>query len=440
MRIIPTPFHILFSVFLTAIFAAGAFAQNSPNPLLSELKSSDVKIRAKAVQVMGNSGDTSTVPALTGALTDPSSKVRKEVIVALAKLHTNACLDGLVTATRDSDPDVRAVAVHAIVGWYTGNIPSLGFRGVVKKSYNGAKGWFQTNTTRVNPGTHLDPRAVSALVAAMNDTRSIQAARDAALGLGILTARSAVPDLVKAAHSTDADLASNALDSLGKIKDVSAGPQLVDLLDSPSNEVRQSACITVGILRTKSAVPKLQQIYHTDANTGIRKAALDGLAFIGDPASDSVFIQALSSKDSDERTYAAEGLARARDVQAAPDLARRMAIEKNAGVRLAILFAEVSIGQTQHLRDLVDTLTSRTRGDVAQSYLIELTRQKNLLAAIYPFLNDSNSTIRRRVCVVLMYSGDASSLAPLSHLAHDRNSDVAAAALRATQAIRARTR
>ncbi|MGH9449953.1 MAG: HEAT repeat domain-containing protein, partial [Terriglobia bacterium] len=76
----------------------------------------------------------------------------------------------------------------------------------------------------------------------------------------------------------------------------------------------------------------------------------------------------------------------------------------------------------------------------AQSYLIELTRQKNLLAAIYPFLNDSNSTIRRRVCVVLMYSGDASSLAPLSHLAHDRNSDVAAAALRATQAIRARTR
>ncbi|MGH9397014.1 MAG: HEAT repeat domain-containing protein [Terriglobia bacterium] len=424
---------------LIAVLGLAAFGQQTANPLTSELKSSDANIRAKAVHVMGDSGDTSTVPALTAALTDPSSKVRKEVIVALAKLHTNASLDGLVSATRDSDPDVRTLAVHAVVGWYTGNIPSLGFRGMVKKGYSSAKGWFQTNTTRISPGMRLDPRAVSALVAAMNDTRSIQAARDAALGLGILVARSAVPDLIKAAHSPDEDLASNSLDALAKIKDVSAGPQLVDLLDSPSKEVRQSACISVGILRTKSAVPKLLQIYQTDTDKNTRKAALDGLAFIGDPASDGVFVQALSSKDSDERIYAAEGIARARDTAAANDLEKRMSIEKNAGVKLAILFAQTSIGQTQHLRDLVDTLTSRTRGDVAQSYLIELTRQKNLLAAIYPFLNDSNATIRRRVCVVLMYSGNASSVAPLSQLEHDRNNDVAAAALRATQAIRTRT-
>ncbi|MDE3180864.1 MAG: HEAT repeat domain-containing protein [Acidobacteriota bacterium] len=433
-----TLFYVLLSSVLFSMPGVSAAPQNS-NPLVGALKSSSAKIRAKTVRAIGNSGDVSAVPDLIKELNDPSTQVRKEVIVALAKLHSNAALGGLVTATRDTDPDVRTLAVHAVVGWYTGNIPSLGFRGMVKKSYGSAKGWFQTDTKRINPGTPLDPRAVSALIGAMNDSRSIQAARDAASGLGILMARSAVPDLIKAAHSPDADLASNALDSLGKIKDVSAGPQLVGLLDSPSKEVRQSACITTGILRTRSAVPKLLQIYQTDTDSNTRKAALDGLAFIGDPSSNNVFLQALSSKDSDERTYAAEGIARSADSSASGALANRMAVEKNKGVKLAILFAQTSIGQTQHLRDLVDAMTSRTRGDVAQSYLVELTRRKTLLHSIYPYLNDSNATIRRRVANVLMYSGDASSLAPLAPLEHDRNSDVAAAALRASQAIRSRT-
>lgn len=432
-------FIVIFCAALAVTPGVPAFAQQNAHPLAGALKSSDAKIRAKAVRAMGESGDASVVPDLVAALSDPSANVRKEVIVALSRLHTNACLDGLVKATRDSDPDVRTLAVHAVVGWYTGNIPSLGFRGMVTRSFNSAKGWFQTDTTRIRPGTELDPRAVSALEAAMSDVQSIQAARDAALGLGILTARGAVPDLIKAAHSPDADLASNALDSLGKIKDVSAGPQLVDLLDSQNNQVRQSACVTVGILRTRAAVPKLTQIYQSDTNGGTRKAALDGLAFIGDSASNPVFLQALSSKDSDERTYAAEGIARSRDTAAAGALAKRAGVEKKAGVKLAILFAQVSIGQAQHLRDLVDSLKSRTRGDVAQSYLTELARRKEMLAALYPYLNDSNATIRQRLCAVMMYSGDASSLAPLSPLTHDRNSDVAAAALRATQAIRART-
>ncbi|MGH9407752.1 MAG: HEAT repeat domain-containing protein [Terriglobia bacterium] len=416
-----------------------ARSQQAVNPLTDELKSTDANIRARAARDLGNSGDTSTVPALTAALKDPSTKVRKSVIVALEKLHTTGALDGLVFASHDSDPDVRTLAVDALVGWYTGNVPALGFSGTFKRSYNNTVAWIQNDTTRVSPGIRVDPRSISALEAALEDTRSIQASRDAARGLGILTAREAVPQLVKAAHSPDEELAVDSLDSLSKIKEISAGPQVADLLDSPSKSVRQSACITVGILRTQSAVPKLQQIYQTDTDKNTRNAALDGLAFIGNPSSDPVFLTALQSPDRDQREYAAEGLARARDSAALNALNQRMSVEKHAGVRLAILFALVSIGQTQRLRDLVDALDSRTHGDVAQSYLIELTRRKDLLAAVYPYLNDSNSTIRRKLCVVLMYSGDASSLSHLSPLTHDRNNDVAAAALRATQAIRSRT-
>jgi HEAT repeat protein len=416
-----------------------AAGQQTTNPLVEELKSPDAGIRANAARQLGESGDTSTVPALAAELTDPSSKVRSEVIVALAKLHTNASLDALLQATHDTDPSVRLLGVESVIGWYTGNIPALGFGGIVSRQYHTAIHRFQGTVTRVTPGTLIDPRAVAALVEAMKDTRSIEAARKAAWGLGLLGARSAVPALVGAAHSFDADLAVNALNALGEIKDTSAGPQLIDLLDSTDNSVVQTAAVTVGILRTKSAVPKLQSLYQNARNRQNRVAALEGLAFIGDPSSYSTLISALSSPNPDEREAAAEGLGRTGNQQALPELEARMHVEKKEDVRLAILFAETALGQTQHLGRLVDTLSSRTRGNVAQSYLVELARNKAVLQDLYPYLRSRDAVTRRRLCYVLMYSGDASSIQELQPLTRDRNGDVAAAALSALQAIRART-
>ena len=65
----------------------------------------------------------------------------------------------------------------------------------------------------------------------MKNTRDSGGSREATKGLGILLAQSATPDLVVAAHSSDSDLAREALNSLAKIKDRDSGPKLVDLLD-----------------------------------------------------------------------------------------------------------------------------------------------------------------------------------------------------------------
>jgi HEAT repeat protein len=434
-----TAARLIFPILLLAVAAGAARGQQSPNPLVQELSSPNAGIRAKAARQLGESGDTSVVPTLASDLSDPSAKVRNEVIVALVRLHTNPSLEAVLKATRDTDPDVRLLAVNAVIGWYTGNIPSLGFGGMVKQSYHNTLNRFQSDVTRINPGMYVDPKAIDALAAVMQDTRSIQAARRAAWGLGVLSARSAVLDLVKGAHSYDPDLSINALNALAKIKDISAGPQLVDLLDSTHNGVKQTAAITVGILRTRSSVPKLESIYQDDPNKENRAAALDGLAFVGDPSSYSVFISAISNPNADDREYAAEGLARASNRQALAALQNRMQVEKKEDVRLAILFAETALGENQHLGDLVEALSSRTRGSVAQSYLIELARQKSLLQNLYPDLRSSNAVIRRRLCYVLMYSGDASSVPEIQPLTRDRNGDVAAAALSALKAIRART-
>jgi HEAT repeat protein len=434
-------FCLLFlPVLLISLLAITAEAQQASQPLAQELKSPNASIRAKAARQLGESGDASVVPALTAALTDPSSKVRSEVIVALARLHTVQSLDGLLVATRDSDPDVRNLAVEAIVGWYTGNIPALGFGGMVKQSYHNARNRLSTRLTRISPGTEVDPKVISALEGAMQDTGSIQAARKSAWGLGVLAARPAVPSLVKAAHSYDPELAVNALNSLAKIRDVSAGPKLVDLLDSSNNQIKQSAAITIGVLRTKAAVQKLQSIYENDPNKDNRDAALNGLAFIGDPSSYNLFIKTLSSRSADERTDAAEGLARIGNSQALPALQKQMAVEKKGSVKVAILFAESALGEAQHLQGLVKALSSRTQSGAAEAYLIELARKKNLLQALYPYLKTKDSSARRGLCYVLTYSGDASSVPELQPLTHDRNGDVAAAALNAIRAIQSRTR
>lgn len=430
---------LFFALLLCWFPVARAAGQQNVNPLVEELKSPDASIRAKAAQQLGQSGDTSTVPALAAELTDPSSRVRSEVIVALAKLHTNGSLEALLKATRDTDPSVRLLAVEAVIGWYTGEIPSLGFGGMVSRNYRNAMNRFQGNPARVTPGTRVDPRAITALEQVMQDSRSIQAARKAASGLGVLPARSAVPDLVKAAHSYDPDLAINALNALGEIKDTSAGPQLVDLLESTHSGVVQTAAVTIGILRTRSALPKLEAMYRNDRRKENRAAALEGLAFIGDPSSYPVFVSALSSRNPDEREYAAEGLARTGNRGALPVLEGRMQVEKKEDVKLAILFAETALGQTRHLRQLVEALSSRTRGSVAQSYLVELARNKDVLQDLYPYLNSRDAGTRRRLCYVLMYSGDVSSIQQLQPLTRDRNGDVAAAAVSALRAIRART-
>ena len=109
-----------------------------------------------------------------------------------------------------------------------------------------------------------------------------------------------------------------------------------------------------------------------------------------------------------------------------------------AEARLALEFAMTSLGKPDYVNDLVNELSSRTRWDVAQTYLVELARTSGFLPKLYPYLQSSNAEVRKRLCTVLMFGGDQTSLAQLDRLAHDPNSDVAARALQAKRGLRAR--
>ncbi len=405
---------------------------------VEDLKNPNPKIRAKAAREIGQTGDPSAVPALISALSDPSAKVRQQVVVALASIRVPQSLQGLIQATSDNDSEVRWLAVKGIEGYYTGVTPKTGFFGYMQRQYRSTKRKFEGGTVHVNPGTVINPQAVSALERAMMDTQHLRAAQEATRALGILLARQAVPNLVLTAHSPHVNLAREALNSLAKIKDTSAGPKLVDLLSSSNRDIRQDAAVTVGILRARSAVPKLQAMYENAPNRQTRDKALEGLAYIGDPVSEPIFLKALYSPRALIRGYGAEGLGRAKDQQALPDLLRTAPAEKNASARLAMEFAITALGRNDYVSSLINALGSGQE-DAAQTYLVELARKPGFLSELYPYLNSRNADVRRRLCNVLMYDGNSTSIQPLEQLTHDPSSDVAAAALRALSAVRSRT-
>jgi len=437
---------VLISLLLTlspgsvALGAQGSSSQaQQESPWTALLNSPNVDTRVRAARDIGQSGDASQIPALTATLADPSVKVRKEVVIALARIHAPKSIDGLIPATKDPESDVRVLAVNALVYYYTGQSIGTGVTGFFKKGYQQAKSHFETDVTQVEPGTRVDPKVDAALDATMKDTRSIEPARAAAHGLGVLLARSTVPDLVKAAHSVDEDLAREALNALSKIKDLSAGPQLIELLDSTSTGILEDAAVTVGVLRCQAAAPKLRSIYENNSDKKVRENVLQGLADLGDPASVPLFTQSLVSSDKTTRALGAEGLGRAGDRKPVPELEKAVADEKDVNARLAMDFALTALGSNNYRNGLIQGLDSRIHGDIAQTYLIELARNPKIQAGLYPYLTSGTDTERRKLCDVLMYSGNQSSLGPLEGASHDRNDDVATEALRALRVIRARS-
>jgi HEAT repeat protein len=402
------------------------------------LQSPDANKRAKAAREVAKSSDPSSIETLAKLTSDSSPKVRREAVLGLSSIRAAQVLDPLIAATRDQDEKVRSLAIEGLTGYYSGEGPQGGIVGFWQKTWRRAKRRFAEDNFRVDPGVPVDAKVVAALVTALNDVALIGPAREAAAALGILVARQAVPDLVKAAYSPNVELAGEALNALAKIQVRSAGPQLVNLLDSQSEDVKRQAAVTVGILKAQEAVAKLQAMYENNPDKETRARALEGLAYLGSPSSVLLFHRALWSSQDELRVYGAEGLGRAGQASSLPDLEKAVRVERDAKARLAIDFAITSLGKMDYLNDLVAELDSRPRGDAAEAYLVELAHTPEFLPRLYPFLDSEREGVRRRLCTVLMYAGDQSSIPHLEKLSQDKDVEVATEALRALRAVRLR--
>jgi HEAT repeat protein len=106
---------------------------------------------------------------------------------------------------------------------------------------------------------------------------------NAAIELGKLRERRAIPALIEALKDPNMALRNNAAFALGEIGDCEAAPHLIELLRDPEERVRKSAIKALGMICAKDAVAPLVQLLDIDNSRVIRKSAIRSLGQIGDP-------------------------------------------------------------------------------------------------------------------------------------------------------------
>jgi hypothetical protein len=111
--------------------------------------------------------------------------------------------------------------------------------------------------------------------------------------------------------------------------------------------------------------------------------------------------------------------------------------------RLAIAFALVSLGsrdtgELAPLRYLINTLNSKSWRGVAQPYLVELSRDDAVRAALVQALAGGTKDEKTGILGVLAVTGDVAAAEAADKLMKDPDSEVAQEAIRTSRTIRAR--
>ena len=213
------------------------------------------------------------------------------------------------------------------------------------------------------------------------------------------------------------------------------GNALIENINSREALLRRGAMQALGRLRYPNAVQALsdQLSYHQRGEDAV--AALEGLAGIGHPTSASIFEQLLTSSDADMRQLAVAGLARIGNHDALPMLQQMGQAERSNGVLLALHYANAKLGGADtSLQQLIAALATASQRPVALGYLLDLS--PSMAPAMAESLKDPNVDVRRLVADVLGFSRNPQMAAALQSAAADPDSDVAAAARQAIERLK----
>jgi HEAT repeat protein len=417
-------------------FAAFAVLLPLAAGLAQEVKPKDVRDIAK--------DGSASIPRLAKLLKNSSRDVRLEVVKQLTSIGTQGSIDPLVEFTRDNDPEIQARAADGLVNFYYPGYVQSGLIGAFKRAAASVTGRFGEGDGEViDSFVIVRPEVISALGRLATGGGSAEARAGAARGLGILRGKSAVTELVEAAHSKDTEVIYESLRALQKIRDISAGPLVEFRLRDLDQRVQIAAIETVGLLRDKGAVPALADVLKRTDNAKVRRAALTAIAMLPEESSRALFTQYLTDKDEELRAAAAEGFGRLRKAEDLPMLDKAFGSEGKPSPRLSLAFAlvidgRVTMGQLSPMDYLVDSLNSSARSGQALPLLIELAREEKVRDVLYTALPKATKDEKIGLAQVFGASGDQRSVAELRKLSEDKDTEVAQEGLRALRAVQAR--
>jgi HEAT repeat protein len=410
---------------------------------VSALALSAQDVRPKDVREAAKSGSVA-LPRLGEFLQNRDTAVRVEAVKQITDIGTLASLDLLIQASHDNDPEVQMRAIDGLVDFYLPGYVRTGIAASITRAGSTIKSRFtDTNDQVVDPFIAVRPDVVAAVGALVRGGNGMDVRAGAARAVGILRGKEAVPDLLEALRTKNSDVLYESLVALQKIRDESAGPRMLFLLRDPDAKVQVAAIETTGQLRTREAIPDLLDVLKHAKNDKVRRAALSSLAMLPDPASRPVYQQYLTDKDEKMRAAAAEGFARLHNPADLPMLQKASEGEGKTPPRLSLAFAQVMLGRTERsefspLQYLINNLNSNAYKGQAEPFMVELSREERVRAALYPALAGATKDEKIGLAHVLARSGDKESLPYLERLSKDTDAAVAQEGVRAVRNLQAR--
>ena len=424
---IPSVRHAAAVAVLLAAVSAGAASKPSFEDLVANLKSPNASTRQEAAAALGKSRRREAVTPLAAMVRDPEVRVRLEVVRALRALRDASGVPALITSLGDGDRDVREEAIGTLVEIYTerDRVGQVGrFLEIFSDEYD---------RTSIAAYTVVDPAVENALAGSLRDQDPV-IREQAALALGILNARAALPALANALRDPDAGVRGAVATAIGKVGTAEDGRALIPLLADGDAEVRNRVLQAIGVLRVREAGPALRQMYEANRRREAGVRVLAALSRIADPAQVDLFQEVVQDPDPERKRLAIEGLGRISDPPRLPAFKKDYQREKTDELRLAYSFALMLLGDRAFVDTIVLSLPSRTLGTRSRNYLLEMGSEA--LPDLYPYLGDPDPEVRAALCDVIALIGDLDAVARLTPLINDPSPKVADRANRAVEKLR----
>ncbi|WP_437280813.1 HEAT repeat domain-containing protein [Sorangium sp. So ce375] len=353
-------------------------------PLIGKVQDSVPEVRRATARALGELGDARAVSALLLALQDASQDVRVEAVTALGRLRSDdatSAIADLVTASpaaagvfpgaRPSDSatssnDVREAALRAL-GRIGSEAAVKALLAALAKD-NPAAPRSAVRDALVSAGA----AAVPALIAALAAAPSANTAAGAALVLGELKAREALPALVRGMQRGVVPL-RHGLRALGALGDPAALPSVLELLGDADPAVRAEAIRAATALLDPArpdgrAVDPARALLVDPATAPDEKLALvQLLGRTGSPRAQAVLLPLAKARSTPLRLAVIEALGAARaagELGASVDAALIEALDdESADVRLRAAIALSRVAGPGSARPLLQRLTVAAEQD-----------------------------------------------------------------------------
>jgi len=321
--------------------------QPAVNPLLLVLMDSDPHVRKSAVELLGKISDSKAIDPLIKVLKDSDRNVRESAAEALGKTtwkpsndeisanywiilkEFDKCIDigssavnPLLTALKDSDPNVRKSAAEALV-----KIGSPAVNPLIAALKDSDK---EVQKSVAEALGKIGQPAVNPLLSVLMDSDS-HVRRFATEALGKIGDSKAIDPLITALNDSDRYVRESAAEALGKttwkpsndeisanywiilrefnkciaIGSPAVNPLITALKDS-DKEVQESAAEALGKIGQPAVNPLLLVLMDSDPH--VRKFATEALGKIGDSKAIDPLIKVLKDSDWYVREFAAEAL------------------------------------------------------------------------------------------------------------------------------------